>query len=577
MEPPVTDKINRNPFTIADQMSLSDVLLRIEAEESLPLQRRRNLCSAIRSLGKLMDKDLSYLPANPSFYRKMFRNLHPERCDLTDSRIRNIKSDVMFALKHVGCIRGARTYMAPLTPEWQVLWETAASAGRLRRYVSRLLHYCSARGIRPDEVNDTVAEQLQQALIDESFVKDPVRAHKSVIRTWNKLVDLVPGWPKNKLKLSNDRGDYSIPLDRFPKPFRDEVDALVDHWSGKDILDDTGPGKPLKPRTIKSRLYRLRQIASALVLEGRNIKEILSLSQIVEIEAAKTALRFYLNRAGDEKTSQIHGLAILIKTLAKHWVKVDDKHLDALKTYCAKVDPCIKGMTPKNRDRLRPLDDLKYVSLLLNFPARQIDEVLKIDHGLRRDAVQVQVALAVQLLLMMPVRAENLANLNLERHIQRTRSGKNGVVHIVIPGEEVKNDEDLEFELPKDTVQLLDLYLRNFHPRLSNTPSPWLFPGGKDGERKTVNTLGEQIKAHVFKATGLDVNMHLFRHIAAKLYLDRNPGGYEVVRRLLGHRSIETTTRFYAGMENKATSRHYDREILNLRDELRTNPTEKTI
>ena len=573
----MTTGSNRNPFTAAEQLMLENVLIHIEADEALPLQRRRNLCSAIRSLGKLMDKDLTYLPADPSFYRKMFRNLHPERCDLTDSRIRNIKSDVMFALKHVGCIRGARTYMAPLTPEWQTIWENAASAGRLRVYVSRLMHYCSARGIHPEDVNDTVADQLRRALIDESFVKNPISTHKSIIRAWNKLIKLVTEWPNIKLNLTNDRDDYSIPLDRFPKPFREEVDALVDHWSGKDILSDTGPDKPLKPRTIKSRLYRLRQIASALVLEGYNIDDIISLSQIVEIKAAKTALRFYLKRARDKKTSQIHGLAILIKTLAKHWIKVDDAHLDTLKALCAKVDPCIKGMTPKNRDRLRPLDDSKYVSLLLNFPARQIDEVLKIDRGLRRDAVQVQIALAVQLLLMMPVRAENLANLNLERHIQRTRSGKNGVVHIVIPGEEVKNDEDLEFELPKETVHLLDLYLRDFHSRLSNAPSPWLFPGGKDGEPKIVNTLGEQIKAHVFKATGLDVNVHLFRHIAAKLYLDRNPGGYEVVRRLLGHRSIETTTRFYAGMENKATSRHYDREILNLRDELRSNPTDRTM
>ena len=41
--------------------------------------------------------------------------------------------------------------------------------------------------------------------------------------------------------------------------------------------------KPLKPRTIKSRLYRLRQIVSALVLKGWDIEKIVSLSQIVEI------------------------------------------------------------------------------------------------------------------------------------------------------------------------------------------------------------------------------------------------------------------------------------------------------
>ena len=45
------------------------------------------------------------------------------------------------------------------------------------------------------------------------------------------------------------------------------------------------------------------------------------------------------------------------------------------------------------------------------------------------------------------------------------------------------------------------------------------------------------------------VRAHQFRHLAGFLYLQHNPGGHEVVRRLLGHESIETTLTFYAGME----------------------------
>ncbi len=559
------DGSNRNSFTISNQMTLSEVLLRISLGAGLTPQRRRNLCSALRGVGKLMNRDLSYLPAHPGFYRPMFKGLHPEHCGLTKSRIANIKSDVLFALRYTGCIHQGHTYMAPLTPAWQALWDKADCAGRLRVYVSRLMHYCSAQDIAPGDVDDGVSEQLKGALVEESFVGNPVKTHKDILRIWNKLVELVPDWPQVRLTISNDRDDYSIPLEQFPKPFRDEVDALVEHWSGKDILDDNGPDKPLKPRTIKSRLYRILQVVSALVLEGRNIDEIVSLSQIVEVDAAKTVLRFYLNRAGGNTTSQVHGLAILIKTLAKYWIKVDKEHLDALKTLCSKVDPNIKGLTEKNRDRLRQLDDPKNVRLLLDFPARQTVGTIGNDQGRRRDAVAVQIALAVEILLMAPMRASNLAGLHIERHIQRSRAGKDGVVHIVIPGHEVKNEQDLEYPLPPETVRLLDFYLRDFHPRLSDTPSPWLFPGRKDGEPKAVMTLGEQIKAHVFKATGLRVNLHLFRHIAAKLYLDRNPGGYEVVRRHLGHCSMETTTKFYAGMEGAAASRHFDNEILKLR------------
>ena len=126
-----------NPFTTADQMTLANVLERIDSDESLSTQRRRNLCSSIRSLGKLMGKNLQYLPAHPGYYRPFFNQLHPEQCDLTESRIRNIKSDVLFALRQSGSIQSKGSYMAPLVGEWHKLWETAESEKNMRRYCSR--------------------------------------------------------------------------------------------------------------------------------------------------------------------------------------------------------------------------------------------------------------------------------------------------------------------------------------------------------------------------------------------------------------------------------------------------------
>ena len=224
----MTNGTDRNPFTTAEQLSLQDIIERIDMDEGLAVQRRRNVCSAIRSLGKLMDKDLRYLPADPGFYRPFLNRLHPQQCGLTKSRIANIKSDVLFALRHVGCIRGTHTYMAPLTVAWQYLWNRAVGAGSSRRYVSRLMHYCSAQGIEPRAVNEAVSERFKRALIDESFVGDPAKTHKDIIRTWNKLVDAVPEWPKRKLSVPWDKGTYTIPLNRFPQSLRDEIDALVD-------------------------------------------------------------------------------------------------------------------------------------------------------------------------------------------------------------------------------------------------------------------------------------------------------------------------------------------------------------
>lgn len=58
--------------------------------------------------------------------------------------------------------------------------------------------------------------------------------------------------------------------------------------------------------------------------------------------------------------------------------------------------------------------------------------------------------------------------------------------------------------------------------------------------------------------TGLQLNVHLFRHLAAKLFLAAHPGEYETVRLLLGHKSLATTVRIYCGLEQSDAMRRYD-------------------
>jgi hypothetical protein len=52
----------------------------------------------------------------------------------------------------------------------------------------------------------------------------------------------------------------------------------------------------------------------------------------------------------------------------------------------------------------------------------------------------------------------------------------------------------------------------------------------------------------------------------APFYLSNNPGDYETVRRVLGHKSITTTVAFYAGIEMEHSVRRFDQAVLRLRD-----------
>ena len=58
-----------------------------------------------------------------------------------------------------------------------------------------------------------------------------------------------------------------------------------------------------------------------------------------------------------------------------------------------------------------------------------------------------------------------------------------------------------------------------------------------------------------------------FRHVAGAMLLKRFPGNYELVRRVLGHRSMETTRRAYIGLETLEANEIFGelvRENLNL-------------
>jgi integrase len=223
-----------------------------------------------------------------------------------------------------------------------------------------------------------------------------------------------------------------------------------------------------------------------------------------------------------------------------------------LRKLCRGLKPPNTGLTEKNKNFLRQFADLNKLVSLLTLPRRLISEVERHGADRRRAAVRVELALAVSIELCVPVRAHNLAGLRLDRHIHR------GVdrAYLAIPAEETKNDNAIEAELPRHVTRQLDLYVGKYRPMLISSPSPWLFPG-EDGQRRDDGGFGAQISAFIAKEAGVTMTVHQFRHLAAKLYLDRHPDGFDTVRRLLGHKSITTTMRFYSEFESVLATRRY--------------------
>jgi integrase len=66
----------------------------------------------------------------------------------------------------------------------------------------------------------------------------------------------------------------------------------------------------------------------------------------------------------------------------------------------------------------------------------------------------------------------------------------------------------------------------------------------------------------VSREIGIEFNVHLARHFAAWNFLRLNPGHYEIVRQILGHKDIATTMAHYVGLEVDAAAKRFDAVVL---------------
>jgi integrase len=256
-------------------------------------------------------------------------------------------------------------------------------------------------------------------------------------------------------------------------------------------------------------------------------------------------------------------MANFLKAAAKYWVKVDVEELAKIGKVTTKLSRKQKaGMTEKNRHRLMPFNDPEIVRRFLDLPFVLADEVRRDGRKTVVNSVAAQLAVAIGVLQSVPIRVANLAALDLDKHLV----ARGGRVFVTIPSHEVKNERDYLMELPKEVADLIAWYCLEHRDLLipPDAPTTALFPG-EGGKPKKPGTLGVQIGQRVERRLGIAVNAHLFRHIAAKLYLDRRPGEYGLVSRLLNHKSVSTTMQAYTGTETVSAGRHYQSVVASMR------------
>ncbi|EDM69983.1 phage integrase [Roseobacter sp. AzwK-3b] len=541
-------------FVAPSTPSFADLMDQLSTNKTLTASRRKDLISGLRRVAEALDRAPAQVPADPRWLQPRISRIAPAGIGVSKKTWQNTVSNARNAMVACGIVTKRQRRPEDLSPSWRSLWAViqASKDKSLLSPLPRFVFFLDRLGIAPSNVCNDHALLFREAVELNEISKNPKAAYEDAVMGWNRARDRLSAWPRQRLDVPSKSNRVMLPETEYAPDLIKDIDRYLEMRQWPDLL---APGRTLRPIAASSATtyrYMLLRFVSHVVGHGVAPQEITSMEALLQPAHVEGGLRQMLERNGGATCTSIGDTAGLLLTIAKH-LGLPDETVRALTTYKERLavhEP--GGMTAKNRDRLRVLRNPDVLRRLLHLPEQIIARPLG-QH--RYKALRMREdAIAIGILLYCPLRVSNLSSLEIDRHLQRPGKGK---MFLVIPASEVKNHRPIEFELPAHLVSMIDAHLSDRAPTLCAPRNPYLFPATRKDGPVWRNTLSERIKRRVRDEIGIEMNAHLFRHLAVMIYLDANPGGYEVARQMLGHSSTSRTISVYSGLETISATRSF--------------------
>lgn len=332
-----------------------------------------------------------------------------------------------------------------------------------------------------------------------------------------------------------------------------------------------------KPATVQSRRDLCATCAKVMYEAGKfhiEMIEELTDPEIVEAIAKRLDAR---KPEDNPQSSYTSGILKFISTLAKDFVQRSPDDLMKIGKIQEKYGKKQEGITKKNQETLRKFTDAR-IQALIDMPDRitadvnqevvRRREAYRNEHGLLPPPVdvfdqslmkQVMLALAAHIMLARAPRRSNLAGLRLEWIRWR-----DGGATVEIPPQFVKSrkEQDPPLIIPLDVKasKLLDQYLKSLRQQMlhpDDARNPYLFPSPLHAGNQRIggfySGLPDRLVDQVHERVGVRINPHLWRHLLGWIWLKEDPNKLPAVQKLLGHKSIETTIKYYADIDESVT------------------------
>ena len=534
------------------ELSVDDALVALAAS-NLPKPIRHHWRSSALAIARGFDQPITVIPARYSAVRARMASLHHVPLNWTPKTLANHKSNFKSCLLWFQKEKDVLPHGVPLSPTWERLRSRLTDPSSRYRLMP-VMRFCSGIGVEPELVCEAVFDRYENHRSQTTTRGSNATTRRILARLWNEARRTVEGWPAVTLVQPPVKAKEGPAWEEFPEGLRVDIDRNLESF--KEIhYDNAGRlRRPCKPSTLTTRRRELVAAARIAVKVGIPIESLTSLRVLLDPTIVEKILEGYWPEGMKIPPTYAINLIRQFVSIAQRIGDFDAGALERLAKLRFRLEEFREeGMTPKNLALIRQVLTEGVWERVSDLPKLLMQQARAQRHAPIRAALTAQIAVAVAIETVAPIRLANLAAIQLEENLTKP-GGPDSNYWLSFRKYDVKNGMPLQFKLDAEVTAIINEYVHDFRPALMrNSNADFLFPG-EGGKHKEKISFSTQIVDRIEDLTGLRITIHQFRHAAGVLILKHYPGNYELVRRILGHKSSETTKKFYLSLDTTQAS-----------------------
>ncbi len=379
--------------------------------------------------------------AEPSVLKDMLSRIRPAAHGVSAKSYSNLRSLFAAALQLAAVIDPSGRGSAKRHPGWGPLLEAVADDQRLSNGLAAFANWCAGQGISPGEVDDSVVQRFLTWLETKTLHPKPRDIVRGVPKFWNEASAKFSSWPATKLTtLSFKTPPKHRKWSELSLSFQQDADAYLALRAKPDLFDERpeAPRRPLAATTLRQQREHLRLAASIAGSGGRS--SCFARRPWSSRRRSRKSFAITTNQANREPNAFVIGVAKTLIQVAQYHTGATSKELGELKRLAGNLPAMPFDLTPKNKALLRQLESDRLRAKLYFLPEQLMAEVAKVLENWRVRFVEAQVAIAIDILLALPLRPQNLSSLCWRHHFSEP-NGPRSQLLIHIAGRGNKNQK----------------------------------------------------------------------------------------------------------------------------------------